>query len=274
MVAVGFLGVRGALGPAHGQPGDAEGGDVGKIVDRVVEQGDRAAEKATDDFGGYEAQRCSHGPGEDRGAHSRVLVAVMWTAVTMAVAVIGMSGASGGADLAGRAVVILFVRMRIHRRHLYSSCCGSRLRTLLSCLVDTLTRYVAILLTVPPPDCHHHLRQAIFSVQRAGVSCAPFRILNHERSRRQIEFLGCTRSHANGGPGDVALRREHALPRVDRSGWHANYFGLRHGVADARQSIGCGEWRPRAGDTHLCYPLSLGSHPGDSIFRSVVRGKK
>ena len=36
MVAVGFVGVGGTLRPAHGDPGDAERGDIGKIVDGVV----------------------------------------------------------------------------------------------------------------------------------------------------------------------------------------------------------------------------------------------
>ena len=36
VVAVGFLGVGGALRPVHSDPGDAEGGDIGKVVDGVV----------------------------------------------------------------------------------------------------------------------------------------------------------------------------------------------------------------------------------------------
>ncbi len=44
MVTVGFLGVGRTLSPAHGKPGDAKGGDIGEIVDGVVEQSDGTAE--------------------------------------------------------------------------------------------------------------------------------------------------------------------------------------------------------------------------------------
>ena len=36
MITVRFVAVGGTLCPAHGEPGDAEGGNVGKIVDGVV----------------------------------------------------------------------------------------------------------------------------------------------------------------------------------------------------------------------------------------------
>ncbi len=77
MVAVGFFGVGGALCPAHGEIGKADGGDVGKIVDGVVEESDRVADDAADDFSADEAERSGHGPAEDAGAEGRVLVAVM-----------------------------------------------------------------------------------------------------------------------------------------------------------------------------------------------------
>jgi hypothetical protein len=96
-----------------------------------------------------------------------MLVAVV-VAMTMAVTVAAiLSGPDGACGVAGRAVVTVLVRMRIHRLPLYSSRCGPLLRTLLSCLVDTLTRCIAILLTVLPSDCHHHWRPAIFSILRA-----------------------------------------------------------------------------------------------------------
>ena len=38
MVAVGFFGVRRTFRPAHGQPGNAESGNIGKIVHSIVEQ--------------------------------------------------------------------------------------------------------------------------------------------------------------------------------------------------------------------------------------------
>jgi len=46
MIAVGFFGVGGTLGPAHGEIGNADGGNVGEIVDGVVEQRDAAAQNA------------------------------------------------------------------------------------------------------------------------------------------------------------------------------------------------------------------------------------
>jgi hypothetical protein len=78
-------------------------------------------EKAADDFGGYQTQRGRHGPGEDRGAHAGMFVTVMTVAVAMTVLVAVMDAACGSGDLAGRAVVILFVRVRIHHCNLYSS---------------------------------------------------------------------------------------------------------------------------------------------------------
>src|SRR5438309_1244356 len=55
----------------------------------------------------------------------------------------------------------------------------------------------------------------------------------NDGSHRQIEFLGRARVYADGRPGDVALRRQHALPGADCAGRHTNHFGLRHGSADA-----------------------------------------
>lgn len=103
-----------------------------------------------------------------------MLVAVV-VAMTVTVAAI-VSGPDGGCGVAGRAVVTVFVRMRIHRLPLYSSRCGPPLRTLLWRLVDTLTRYVAILLTVLPSDCQHHWRPAIFPMPRA------------EQTARHVEY--------------------------------------------------------------------------------------
>lgn len=50
MVAVGFFAVGGTRGPKHGEIGDAESGNVRKIVDGVIEKGDAVPEKAADDF--------------------------------------------------------------------------------------------------------------------------------------------------------------------------------------------------------------------------------
>ena len=50
MIAVSLLAVGGALGPAHRQIGDAESGNIGKVVDGIVEQRDAAAKNATENF--------------------------------------------------------------------------------------------------------------------------------------------------------------------------------------------------------------------------------
>src|SRR6266446_656489 len=67
VVAVGLFGVGGALGPAHGEPGNAEGGNVGKIVDGVVEESDGMSEKAADNFSDNQAESGDHGPAEHGG---------------------------------------------------------------------------------------------------------------------------------------------------------------------------------------------------------------
>ncbi len=67
VVAVGFFGVGGAFGPAHGEPGNAKGGNVGKIVDGVVEESDGMPEKAADNFGDDQAESGDHGPTKHGG---------------------------------------------------------------------------------------------------------------------------------------------------------------------------------------------------------------
>ena len=93
MVAVGFLGVSGTLRPAHGEIREAYRGDIRKIVDRVVEQGDGVAEDTADDFGANKAESGGHSPAKNAGAEGRVLVAVVAVAVAMRMAVtMRMSG--------------------------------------------------------------------------------------------------------------------------------------------------------------------------------------
>ena len=50
MVAVGLVAVSRTRSPKHGEIGDAECRDIGKIVDGVIEKGDAVAEKAANDF--------------------------------------------------------------------------------------------------------------------------------------------------------------------------------------------------------------------------------
>ncbi len=67
MIAIGFFAVGGTLGPAHGELGNAEGGNVGKIVDSVVQQGDATAKNAAKNLSDNQAERGDHGPAENRG---------------------------------------------------------------------------------------------------------------------------------------------------------------------------------------------------------------
>src|SRR5437764_3522416 len=84
MVAVSFFGVGGALGPAHGEPGNSQGGDVREIVYGVIEEGDRVAEKSADNFRDDEQQSSGDGPDKDGGPQCGMRVTVI---VTMAVGV-------------------------------------------------------------------------------------------------------------------------------------------------------------------------------------------
>lgn len=90
---------------------------------------------------------------------------------------------------------------------------------------------------------------------------------------QQIEFLGCARLHANGGSGDLALWRKHAVPGTRGAGRDTIYFGLRNGFAVAGIAVefaGSGE---KSGNAHSRDALSLGSHSGNSVFYAAVRGE-
>jgi phosphoribosyl 1,2-cyclic phosphodiesterase len=50
--------------------------------------------------------------------------------------------------------------------------------------------------------------------------------------------LGGARVHADGGSGDVALRREYTLPGIGGAGRHTIHPGLRHGAAYAGKPLG------------------------------------
>jgi|SRR5580698_3947670 hypothetical protein len=123
MVAVGFFGIGGTLGPAHCEIRKTDGGDIGKIVNGVVEKSDRVADDAADDFGGDEAESGDHGPAEDAGAQGRMFMAVVAMAVTMGMAEMRMGVAVGGGfrGRAGGAIVRVIpvgviVGMRVHSR--------------------------------------------------------------------------------------------------------------------------------------------------------------
>src|ERR1051325_3658586 len=77
MVAVSFVAVGRTLGPAHGEPGDAESRDVGKIVHSVVEKRDAVAEDAAENFRDDKAECGDHSPRENGRFERRVNVAAV-----------------------------------------------------------------------------------------------------------------------------------------------------------------------------------------------------
>ena len=95
-----------------------------------------------------------------------------------------------------------------------------------------------------------------------------------DSSNRKTEFLGRARVHADGGSGDVALRRKYALPGACRAGWHANHLGLRDGATHAGEPLGCAQREKRRGNAHPDHSLPLGSHPGRTVFRPPLRGRQ
>src|SRR6266404_2462696 len=74
MVTVGLLGISGALRPTHREPGNAERGDIGKIVDRVIKQSNGTPEKSPNNFSDDQSQRGNHSPTEHGGLQRRVRV--------------------------------------------------------------------------------------------------------------------------------------------------------------------------------------------------------
>src|SRR5215813_5139377 len=122
MIAVSFVGVGGPLRPAHGQIGDAESRNVGKVVNGIVEQGDAVAEQASYDFGCNQAEGGDHGPAKDGWAQWGMAGMAVTVAVTMAMtemAVRGFRGSALGANVLGAVVAGAIVRMdmRSHPAH-------------------------------------------------------------------------------------------------------------------------------------------------------------
>lgn len=134
MIAVGFLGIGGALRPAHGEIREADRGNIGKIVNGIIEQRDRVAEDAADDFGSDEAKRGDHGPAEDRRTQRWVDMAVIRVAAVAVTVGMRMGERRCFFGRAGRAIVIMpvivrmivgvLVRMSVHRPDIYSTRTG------------------------------------------------------------------------------------------------------------------------------------------------------
>src|ERR1700730_1068790 len=96
VIAVGLFAIGRPFGPTHREIGNAERGDIGKIMNRVVEKGDAAAENAAKDLGYNQTERGGHGPTKHRGAQRGVSVAGVTVAEGMRMnsvtVVVGMSG--------------------------------------------------------------------------------------------------------------------------------------------------------------------------------------
>src|SRR5438132_4311970 len=121
----------------------------------------------------------------------------------------------------------------------------------------------------PSIGCDHEIGFAFCALAWNEPAYRGFSFSANDGSHRQIEFLGRARVYADSRPGDVALRRQHALPGADCAGRHANHSGLRHGAAHAGEPMGRAERRKNPGDAHPGDALSLGPHPGNSFFFAV-----
>src|SRR5215475_170737 len=89
---------------------------------------------------------------------------------------------------------------------------------------------------------------------------------------QQTEFLGCARLHANGGSGDVAVWRKHAMPGAGCTGWNAIHSGLRNRIAIAGHALEFAGGGAESGNAHSGDALSLGSHSGDPVFYAALCG--
>src|SRR5205814_7628155 len=92
MIAVGLFAIGRPLGPAHREVGNAERGDVGKIVNRVVQKGDAAAENAAKNLRDHQTEGGDHGPGKHRGVRVAGVSVAGGMRMTGVTVVVGMSG--------------------------------------------------------------------------------------------------------------------------------------------------------------------------------------
>ena len=87
---------------------------------------------------------------------------------------------------------------------------------------------------------------------------------------QQTEFLGCARLHANGGSGDVAVWRKHAVFGIDSAGWNAIHSGLRNGTAFVGLALEFADGGAESRNAHFGNALPLGSHSGNSVFHAAI----
>src|SRR6266404_6911752 len=74
VIAVGFFAVSGTLGIALNYIGNADGGNIGKIVNGVIQEGDAAAQDSAENFSDDKAESGGHGPAQHGRAECRVSV--------------------------------------------------------------------------------------------------------------------------------------------------------------------------------------------------------
>jgi len=115
-------------------------------------------------------------------------------------------------------------------------------------------------------------RSARVGVERAFTQgfCAQ----NNDGAHSPIEFLGRAWIDADGRPGDVALRRQHALSGVD-SLRTAHKFILDCGTG--LRMLGSRWAAPNGGktpETHILVTHYHWTHPGNSVFFASVRGEQ
>src|SRR5467141_1237483 len=72
--AVGLFAVSGTLGIAHGEIGNADGGNIRKIVNGIVQEGDAAAQDSAEYFSDHQTESGGHGPAQHGRAECRVSV--------------------------------------------------------------------------------------------------------------------------------------------------------------------------------------------------------
>src|SRR5882672_7321986 len=106
-------------------------------------------------------------------------------------------------------------------------------------LLGSLTRPLREWIDAPPGGCDHEMSFPFCACWRGTSLHTGDLHSGNDGSHSKIELLGRARIHADGGPGDVALRRKHALPGTDCAGRHAIHPGLRDRAANADRKSTC-----------------------------------
>src|SRR5216684_1439650 len=99
-----------------------------------------------------------------------------------------------------------------------------KLRSRRKRLLGSLTRPLAEWIDALASGCDHETSFPIHVRWRGKNLFTGDLRSGDDSSNRKTEFLGRARVHADGGSGDVALRRKYALPGACRAGRHADHF--------------------------------------------------